>query len=158
MGWDASATLTMGYQDSTPPEKVSISNDAVHGWYEWEDGNENMEDRAFLFVTLTPEGKIRVGGKGPVLGITTDETIPFQPETQKVVVRGHAMVKGPLPYSPFTTGVPDKNTGKLVKRRFQKKNSVIVIPHVEFLDTEWADSSNLDLNSESPDLNYEVIL
>jgi len=137
MGWDASAALVMGYQDSKPPEKASISNDAVHGWYEWEDGNENMEDRAFLFVTLTEQGKIRVGGKGPVLGITTDETIPFQPDTQKVVVRGHAMVKGPSPYLPLTTGSPDKNTGKLVKRRFQKKNSVIVIPRAGSSGTEY---------------------
>lgn len=114
--------LTLGFKELIVDyeEEVYTSSDRLVQWFAWEDDNTENEVRAFLAVTMTPTGRIQVGGKGPFIGITTSKTMPFEPSMQEVVICGSALALG----NPELLAGPvsfDKMSGILTKRKFWKK-------------------------------------
>lgn len=119
--------ITLGFKELIVDyeEEAYTSSDRLVQWFAWEDDNPEDEVRAFLAVTLTPTGRIQIGGKGPFIGFTTSKTIPFESSLQEVVISGSALaIGGP------TVGIGpvsfDKTTGILTKRRFWKKKSISI--------------------------------
>jgi len=115
--------LTVGFKELTT-DWDGHDYEVAHrltAWFNWADDNENEEDRAYLAVTLTNSGSIEVGGKGVFVGITTANTMPFEPAMQEVVISGCtiAVARENTPVGGISF---DKNTGILMKRRFQSKH------------------------------------
>ena len=116
--------LTLGFKEVVTEWEVGQYEDAgrLVAWFNWEDGNENEEDRAYLAVTLTDTCSIEVGGNGVFVGITTPNTMPFESSAQEVVISGWAVALA-RENSPRGAISFDKKTGILMKRRFQFKNT-----------------------------------
>jgi hypothetical protein len=114
---------TLGFKKVLTEWEVGQYEDAgcLVAWFNWEDGNENEEDRAYLAVTLTDTGSIEVGGNGVFVGITTPNTMPFESSAQEVVISGWAVALG-REDTPRGAISFDKKTGILMKRRFQLRN------------------------------------
>ena len=77
----------LGLKDHLPPVKETLDPHTLQACFEWADGNEDDEDRNGLFVTLNKENKLVIGGKGKIVGITTDSQ-PFDPAMQWVNYSG----------------------------------------------------------------------
>jgi hypothetical protein len=131
----------LGLKDHTPPVKETLDTHILQACFEWADGNEDAEDRNGLFVTLNKENKLVIGGKGKIVGITTDSQ-PFDPAMQWVNYSGigtshtgEAETKAWVSENSF--GKICRKTGKVVRKStFPSRKDIVRI-----LGTQIRDSS-----------------
>ena len=80
-----------GYRGSKSQDTVDLSPVCTTAWFDWKDGNEDLEDRSGLFVSIE-QGMLVIGGKNPI-GVSVKDSSAFYPGAQKVALNGVVMAK-----------------------------------------------------------------